>query len=36
VKLLVIARPFVFHGGVERATVGLIAPSSTTDTMSIC
>ena len=23
-KLLVIARPFVFHGGVERATVGLI------------
>src|SRR5262249_34952145 len=23
-KLLIIARPFVFHGGVERATVGLI------------
>jgi len=24
-KLLIIARPFVFHGGVERATAGLIA-----------
>jgi UDP-glucose:(heptosyl)LPS alpha-1,3-glucosyltransferase len=24
VKLLVIARPFVFHGGVERATAGLL------------
>src|SRR5712692_5669349 len=23
-KLLVIARPFVFHGGVERATAGLV------------
>jgi len=23
-KLLIIARPFVFHGGVERATVGLV------------
>ena len=23
-KLLIIARPFVFHGGVERATAGLI------------
>jgi UDP-glucose:(heptosyl)LPS alpha-1,3-glucosyltransferase len=25
VKVLIIARPFVFHGGVERATAGLIA-----------
>jgi UDP-glucose:(heptosyl)LPS alpha-1,3-glucosyltransferase len=25
VRLLVIARPFVFHGGVERATAGLVA-----------
>jgi UDP-glucose:(heptosyl)LPS alpha-1,3-glucosyltransferase len=25
VKLLIIARPFVFHGGVERATAGLVA-----------
>jgi UDP-glucose:(heptosyl)LPS alpha-1,3-glucosyltransferase len=25
VKLLVIARPFVFHGGVERATAGLVS-----------
>jgi UDP-glucose:(heptosyl)LPS alpha-1,3-glucosyltransferase len=24
VKLLIIARPFVFHGGVERATAGLV------------
>ena len=24
-KLLIIARPFVFHGGVERATAGLVA-----------
>src|SRR5881409_17481 len=24
IKLLIIARPFVFHGGVERATVGLV------------
>jgi len=23
-KLLIIARPFVFHGGVERATAGLV------------
>jgi UDP-glucose:(heptosyl)LPS alpha-1,3-glucosyltransferase len=25
VKILIIARPFVFHGGVERATAGLVA-----------
>jgi UDP-glucose:(heptosyl)LPS alpha-1,3-glucosyltransferase len=25
VRLLVVARPFVFHGGVERATAGLVA-----------
>jgi UDP-glucose:(heptosyl)LPS alpha-1,3-glucosyltransferase len=25
VKLLIIARPFVFHGGVEQATAGLVA-----------
>src|SRR5256884_354987 len=24
IKLLIIARPFVFHGGVERATAGLV------------
>jgi len=24
VKLLIIARPFIFHGGVERATAGLL------------
>ena len=24
-RILIIARPFVFHGGVERATAGLVA-----------
>ena len=34
-RLLIIARPFVFHGGVERATAGLVGALATTGTMFI-